>query len=1188
MWNNRWTMDLPKLKLSTLLPVRRSGTASSHIGFILFVYICIFVCSSSLGCNLINDLDTWEVTSVEERTSLADVVVSGRVLHQIHPSRRNDTNFMYAADVKIYNIYKGFRHFTNVSTLTSVETPNVFRIVGFGERKHCFIEAQEDQEYIFFLTSYTVPNNVPGYEGYMNGMVGLSAKYDDYFGAGVRFSKKHEEAVLASLGWKSWSTWSSCPVSCGGGIQRRRRLCVKDVADACEGSAEETRNCNEFGCTGLRNLLQILPLSFFPKGVRRTPSRWQSYRLRAFADLRTPTTSVFPHGFPREFSVVISVRPKYSIDSDLYVLVITDENGDIEFGIQYGDVPSIVYSVRDGESKTLHTQAFPEYKMVREWHTMAFSIRGSTASLHVDCSTSIKHELVAPILVDSRGMTSIGNPHAKKSDIFFEGDIEQLVLIANPDAAELQCVELGSLIPTLSSPSSSINTLWDNFRSDSEIPYQLLIPPPHFKTWSDAPPTTQATPTTTSFPTISPDDINKIFDGGAGNNHDLWYRITVPPHLATNLVPLAKIVEPNIITPSSGTVDVNLLPPPDDTHEPFIPKQPGNYIGGELFPDNFADEASGAGGVNNGFGELLSGTTGEGSDKNVYQGGRAGGHDVPFEVTIPQEWSRGDAPPEGYIPEPRVLVRDPTTVTSTTTTVASTTTSMATTTSKALFQDDTSSSDYSSVFPEGTEPLTNPAVKTTTHVVTTEGPVTTTKVPQKTTAEEVLNNEIDNDFDIDIEDNTNNEFDDNIPVPPPLAESRAETTEEVLDNVLLNDAGIKDTTGDTINTKPTLPSSEKTGVSWWSSWSTCSKSCDTGIRYRFTLCTQGSTLPDCIARNGRGMASETKTCHVKDCDQAPRVRWSQWSECSRSCGEGLQTRMALCVGKPAIPECIGRRTAIQRRSCINQCAGVCSPDCINGGKCEADGTCTCQSGYAGPQCQIRLFSGPRCNPQCMNGGTCTSTIPPRCVCQQGYTGLACERATCRNGCKNGGRCVAPDTCSCPSGFEGPDCTRPVCRYGCENGGTCVRPNLCRCQLGYRGNRCEMPYCRQRCRNGGRCVGPNKCSCPSGFSGSVCQSSSCYGCPEGNTCVAPGRCVSIGTGVGGAGNSYSLSSYGKSCRLTSYIGTFSQSYVRPEIKTTHNRCGPFLRDICTRTSIAYSRAYRTYYRTFYRMTCIEPT
>ena len=56
--------------------------------------------------------------------------------------------------------------------------------------------------------------------------------------------------VFFLLGWKSWSTWSSCPVSCGGGIQRRRRLCVKDVADACEGLAEETRNCNEFGCTG--------------------------------------------------------------------------------------------------------------------------------------------------------------------------------------------------------------------------------------------------------------------------------------------------------------------------------------------------------------------------------------------------------------------------------------------------------------------------------------------------------------------------------------------------------------------------------------------------------------------------------------------------------------------------------------------------------------------------------------------------------------------------------------------------------------------------------------------------------------------------------------------------------------------------------------------------------------------------
>ena len=113
---------------------------------------------------------------------------------------------MYAADVEVYDIYKGYRHFTNVSSVTPAG-PNVFRILGFGERKNCFSEAQEDQEYIFFLTSYSMPRDIPGFDGNKDGgLMGLSAKYDDYFGAVVRLSKKHEEQVLETLG-KYFINW---------------------------------------------------------------------------------------------------------------------------------------------------------------------------------------------------------------------------------------------------------------------------------------------------------------------------------------------------------------------------------------------------------------------------------------------------------------------------------------------------------------------------------------------------------------------------------------------------------------------------------------------------------------------------------------------------------------------------------------------------------------------------------------------------------------------------------------------------------------------------------------------------------------------------------------------------------------------------------------------------------------------
>ena len=41
--------------------------------------------------------------------------------------------------------------------------------------------------------------------------------------------------------WNDWTTWSSCDVICGKGLQKRHRLCVpgKD----CVGASHETRDC---------------------------------------------------------------------------------------------------------------------------------------------------------------------------------------------------------------------------------------------------------------------------------------------------------------------------------------------------------------------------------------------------------------------------------------------------------------------------------------------------------------------------------------------------------------------------------------------------------------------------------------------------------------------------------------------------------------------------------------------------------------------------------------------------------------------------------------------------------------------------------------------------------------------------------------------------------------------------------
>ena len=64
--------------------------------------------------------------------------------------------------------------------------------------------------------------------------------------------------------WGDWGEWSACPVSCGGGTQKRTRVCdnpiPSDSGSNCtaDGSTDsETRACNEIQCA-------VCPSGFVP------------------------------------------------------------------------------------------------------------------------------------------------------------------------------------------------------------------------------------------------------------------------------------------------------------------------------------------------------------------------------------------------------------------------------------------------------------------------------------------------------------------------------------------------------------------------------------------------------------------------------------------------------------------------------------------------------------------------------------------------------------------------------------------------------------------------------------------------------------------------------------------------------------------------------------------------------------
>ena len=59
---------------------------------------------------------------------------------------------------------------------------------------------------------------------------------------------------LATFGdWATWSAWSDCTESCGGGTQSRTRECVtQDGDEDCIGDGQQNRVCNDVECPGLQ------------------------------------------------------------------------------------------------------------------------------------------------------------------------------------------------------------------------------------------------------------------------------------------------------------------------------------------------------------------------------------------------------------------------------------------------------------------------------------------------------------------------------------------------------------------------------------------------------------------------------------------------------------------------------------------------------------------------------------------------------------------------------------------------------------------------------------------------------------------------------------------------------------------------------------------------------------------------
>lgn len=153
----------------------------------------------------------------------------------------------------------------------------------------------------------------------------------------------------------------------------------------------------------------------------------------------------------------------------------------------------------------------------------------------------------------------------------------------------------------------------------------------------------------------------------------------------------------------------------------------------------------------------------------------------------------------------------------------------------------------------------------------------------------------------------------------------------------------------------------------WSKWTLCSKTCDTGNQRRTRLCVE----PLFGGKYCEGSSIEIQDCNTEDCPvDGSWFPWTQWSLCTLTCGNGTQTRNRTC-DDPLFggANCTGDDTEI--RHCNEHHCPVdgvwinwsewedCSVSCGNGTR-NRNRTCV-EPQYGGKPCEGPDLESEYCN-----------------------------------------------------------------------------------------------------------------------------------------------------------------------------------------------------------------------------------
>ncbi|XP_066440797.1 SCO-spondin-like [Eleutherodactylus coqui] len=217
--------------------------------------------------------------------------------------------------------------------------------------------------------------------------------------------------------------------------------------------------------------------------------------------------------------------------------------------------------------------------------------------------------------------------------------------------------------------------------------------------------------------------------------------------------------------------------------------------------------------------------------------------------------------------------------------------------------------------------------------------------------------------------------------------------------------------------------------SWslWTPWSECSASCGGGFQNRYRFCTEPS--PSGGGLPCEGPDREEQPCSLEPCPEIGNWNmWSKWTECTKTCGEGVRLRSRTCNSPSPLGSadyCEGLSTEMelcQLKPCPESKFSASNCSAIAGSVYSSCGPAcrrSCDEVMFSQQCSEQCLPGCHCPPGKLladNGSTCVEL--ENCTCLDILTG---ERRLPGETVPRGDGC---NSCTCVNGTM--KCTSTVC------------------------------------------------------------------------------------------------------------------------------------------------------------------